>query len=108
MQTCRQQPPPGITRRLVFAAPVAIAAFSLGGPALAQARYPTKPITLLVGFPPGGSTDFIGRLVAQKLTEVLGQPVVVDNKGGAKVYSPPMRWLPLRRMATRSCSPPWA
>ncbi|MDR6860911.1 tripartite tricarboxylate transporter substrate binding protein [Variovorax guangxiensis] len=83
MQTCRQQPPPGITRRLVLAAPVAIAAFSLGGPALAQARYPTKPITLLVGFPPGGSTDFIGRLVAQKLTEVLGQPVVVDNKGGA-------------------------
>ena len=73
----------GCTRRLVLTAPVAFAAAGPGGLALAQGRYPTKPVTLLVGFPPGGSTDFIGRLLAQKLTEVLGQSVVVENKGGA-------------------------
>lgn len=73
----------GITRRFVLSVPAALATATLGGPALAQGRYPTKPVTLLVGFPPGGSTDFIGRLLAQKLTEVLGQSVVVENKGGA-------------------------
>lgn len=82
MQTCTPSAA-GISRRLVLSAPIALAAATLCGPALAQGRYPTKPVTLLVGFPPGGSTDFIGRLLAQKLTEVLGQTVLVDNKGGA-------------------------
>lgn len=49
----------------------------------AQAAYPNKPIRLIVPFPAGGSTDIVGRVVAQKLSERLGQQVIVDNRGGA-------------------------
>src|SRR5262245_10801742 len=51
--------------------------------ALAQGAYPTKPVRLIVAFPPGGSTDIIARLVGQKLGERVGQQVVIDNRGGA-------------------------
>ncbi|HEY5899857.1 MAG TPA: tripartite tricarboxylate transporter substrate binding protein BugE [Burkholderiales bacterium] len=45
--------------------------------------YPSKPITLIIPFPPGGSTDIVGRIAAEGMARELGQPIVVDNRGGA-------------------------
>ena len=51
-------------------------------PAIAQS-YPSRPIRLIVPYPAGGGTDIVARVVGQKLHESLGQPVVIDNRGGA-------------------------
>ena len=64
-------------------APVAAAMlYSLSGIAAAQ-DYPARPIRLVIPFPPGGSNDVVGRMVAIKLGEKLGKQMVVDNRGGA-------------------------
>src|SRR5258708_40254343 len=59
----------------------------LGGFALATTTwgqpYPSKPIKFVVPFPPGGNLDFVARALQPKMQEVLGQPVLIDNKGGA-------------------------
>ena len=52
-------------------------------PAAAADAYPVRPIRLIIPFPPGGSNDVVGRVIAQQLSERLGQQVVVDNRGGA-------------------------
>ncbi|VCU68750.1 Tripartite tricarboxylate transporter family receptor [Pigmentiphaga humi] len=67
-----------LCRRVFLAAGLAATAFGVQ----AQA-YPDRPIKLIVPFSPGGSTDLIGRVVASALADEIGQPVVVDNKGGA-------------------------
>jgi|APCry1669188910_1035180.scaffolds.fasta_scaffold09631_2 tripartite-type tricarboxylate transporter receptor subunit TctC len=70
-----------INRRHVLQALGSSAAFSLTS-SWSQS-YPTRPIKIIIPFPPGGPTDILGRIVAQKLGERLGQTVVVDNKPGA-------------------------
>lgn len=61
----------------------ALAGVVAAGPGRAQTDYPMKPIRLVVPFPPGGSVDLNARLLSGKLTELLGQQIVVDNRGGA-------------------------
>ncbi|HEY2135787.1 MAG TPA: tripartite tricarboxylate transporter substrate-binding protein, partial [Xanthobacteraceae bacterium] len=63
-------------------AAAALAAICLTAAAAAD-DYPVRPITVVVPFPPGGSTNIVMRIVADKLGEFLGQQVVVDNRGGA-------------------------
>jgi len=55
----------------------------LGTHAVAQERYPTKPMRLIIPFPPGGSNDIVGRIVAQRLAVQMDMQVIVDNRGGA-------------------------
>src|SRR4051812_8902963 len=63
---------------------VAFAALlSLGAPTRGQEAYPSKTITMIIPFAAGGSTDVIGRLVAEGLRAVLGQAILIDNRGGA-------------------------
>src|SRR5258708_15949810 len=60
-----------------------LAALALSGAAANAGVYPARPIRMIVAYPPGGGTDIVGRMVAQKLGETLGQNVVVENRGGA-------------------------
>jgi tripartite-type tricarboxylate transporter receptor subunit TctC len=72
-------------KRQYFWITFAAAAFAASSPGFAASanNYPERPIRIIVPYSPGGTSDFVGRLVAQGLTEKLGQQLVVDNRGGA-------------------------
>lgn len=79
-----QRPFIAIRARLIAIALLGfVAGFINHDAALAQGAFPNRPITIVVGFPPGGGTDIIIRIFAQRMEAILGQRVLVDNRGGA-------------------------
>lgn len=71
---------------VLFAGLATVAALSafLSAPArAAETAFPTKPITLVIPFPPGGATDVLGRVIALRMGQALGQPIVIENRAGA-------------------------
>src|SRR3954466_15767424 len=81
MSGLRKRKVPGMPRITLVCLLGVCAAFHAGAPAQAQA-YPTKVIKMIVPAGPGGPTDVLARLVADRMAAALGQPVIIDNRGG--------------------------
>ena len=71
-----------LSNRLGRLSAIVAVALLVGAPAVAQ-TWPTRPVTLVVGFAPAGGTDVLGRIIAKRLSEILGQQIIVENVGGA-------------------------
>jgi len=74
---------PSSTPLRSFAVLLLVLGAALGAPALRAQDYPSKPIRMIVPYPPAGGTDIVARTIAEPLAAVLGQPIVIDNRGGA-------------------------
>ncbi|MDB5368838.1 MAG: hypothetical protein JWP20_396 [Roseomonas sp.] len=72
-----------IRRRMLLAGAAATPVLARAVPTLSQIGYPSHTVSLVVPFPPGGANDILARVLSQRLGAVLGQPVVIDNRGGA-------------------------
>jgi tripartite-type tricarboxylate transporter receptor subunit TctC len=73
-----------IGRRAVLAGAVLVAiSATIAIPAWAQSSYPQRPVRMVIPFAPGGASDFVGRIIQPKMSEILGQQVVIDNRTGA-------------------------
>jgi len=81
VKPCRPHRTPAPSRRALLAAGALAAVLSAARPA--GAAFPDRPLRLVVGFPPGGPLDSHGRLLAERLQQLLGQPIVIDYKAGA-------------------------
>ena len=90
--------PPGSVIHALFVFTAAVFA-----QAATAADYPTKPVRLLVGFPPGGAVDVTARTLAPPASERLKQQVVVDNRGARTATSPRKSWHAPHRTDTRCC-----
>jgi tripartite-type tricarboxylate transporter receptor subunit TctC len=73
------RPPPIFAAATMFSASLLVFA----GPAIAAEWSPTKPVRMIVGFPPGGATDLVGRILQPKLSAALGKQIIIDNRPGA-------------------------
>jgi tripartite-type tricarboxylate transporter receptor subunit TctC len=71
-------------RSVLIGAAATVTALSWAGTARAQAGYPTRPVKMIVPYPPGGRTDILARGFVEQLSRQLGQPVVIDNRPGAQ------------------------
>jgi tripartite-type tricarboxylate transporter receptor subunit TctC len=69
--------------RKQFACIFALMAFAIGASAQPEQSYPSKAVRLIVTYPPGGATDIMARMLGEKLTQRLGQQIIIDNRGGA-------------------------
>ena len=74
---------PALSRRMLLAAGAVAVPLVVPRATWSQSDYPNGPVRLVVGFPPGGPTDILARLIAQRMGELIGQQVIVDNKSGA-------------------------
>ncbi|MDH5537361.1 MAG: tripartite tricarboxylate transporter substrate binding protein [Betaproteobacteria bacterium] len=70
-------------QRLISGTLFGLAAIGIAAPAMAADAFPAKPVRMIVGFPPGGATDLVARIIQPKMTEALGKQVIVDNRPGA-------------------------